>query len=131
MKAYTFRLRRGSDLLLGLQEFAEKQNITAAVILSCVGCLSQARLRDASGITIKTLCCPTEIVSATGTVSKQRTHLHISLSQENMQTIGGHLVEGCIVNTTAEICLLAMSDRIFDEEFDEQTGYGELIIKNL
>ena len=63
-----------------------------------------------------------------GTLSPKGVHIHISVSDENGNTIGGHLKNGCIVNTTAEVCLLVFDNIKFDREFDETTGYDELVI---
>ena len=128
MKTHCFRLRRGQDLMLSLKEYAEKSQLKAGVILSAVGCVSQARMRDAGGVNIREIKRPLEIVSLMGTISKERTHLHISFSGEDLSTIGGHLVEGCIINTTAEIVILELDKVSFHSEFDEETGYQELII---
>ena len=128
MREYAFRLHRGDDLLVEINTFARKNHIKAAVLVSAVGCVSKARIRDASGVTIQEMEEEMEIVSVMGTVSEERTHLHISLSKEDLSTIGGHLKEGCIINTTAEIILLSLGGMSFEEEFDEQTGYNELKI---
>jgi len=37
--------------------------------------------------------------------------------------IGGHIVDGCIVRTTAEIVIVELSDLEFRREPDAQTGY--------
>ena len=36
---------------------------------------------------------------------------------------------GCIVNTTAEIVVLELPGVRFDTEFDPETGYDELVIR--
>ncbi len=131
MKIHCFRLKYGQDLLIELKKYLEEKNIKAATILSGVGCVIQAKLRDASGVNIKTLCEHLEIVSLMGTLSCNRTHLHISLSKEDLSTVGGHLVEGCIINTTAEIILLELDNLEFDKEFDDSTGYNELLVKSI
>ena len=113
MKTYAFRLHRGDDLRLALTRFARENHLRGAVVLSCVGCLSHWRLRDASGVNMQEKTEPVEIVSATGTLSQDRLHLHLSLSRKDLSTIGGHLAEGCIVNTTAEIVLLELEDVAF------------------
>lgn len=128
MKTYAFRLHRGDDLRLALARFARENHLRGAVILSCAGCLSHWRLRDASGVNIQEKTEPVEIVSATGTLSQDRLHLHLSLSREDLSTIGGHLAEGCIVNTTAEIVLLELEDVAFGAAYDADTGYDELTI---
>ena len=129
MKTHCFRLRRGDDLLEKLEEFARERRIPAAAVVSGVGCVSRARVRDASGVTVRTLDEPLEIVSLMGTLSEKRIHLHISLSREDLTTLGGHLMPGCIVNTTAEIAVLELPGVRFDTEFDPETGYDELVIR--
>lgn len=125
---HAFRLHRGNDLLLSIRAYAAAHHIGAAAIVSGVGCVTQAVIRDASGVTTHTLTGRREIVSLTGTVSEARCHLHIALSDEQMQTLGGHLCPGTIVNTTCEIVLLELEDVVFSKAFDEETGYNELVI---
>ncbi len=128
MKTHVFRLHRGCDLKSSLTHYAAQHHIPAAIILSCVGCVSSAKIRDASGVTVRSIDEHCEIVSATGTVSESRCHVHISLSREDLSTVGGHLCEGCIINTTCEVVLLELDDVRFDRAFDPETGYDELAI---
>lgn len=67
----------------------------------------------------------------TGTVSENRCHIHISLSKEDLSTIGGHMTEGCIVNTTCELVIGELEGTQIVEEFDVKTGYGEAVFKRL
>jgi hypothetical protein len=131
MKSHCFRLKYGEDILLEIKNYLEINNIKSAVILSAVGCVTKAKIRDASGITIKERKENMEIVSIMGTLSKNRCHLHISFSREDLSTIGGHLVEGCLVNTTAEIVILELNNFEFSSKFDEKTGYDELLINKI
>lgn len=131
MKTHVFRLRRGSDLLKALQEYARTRRIAAGTVVSGVGCVTRARVRDASGVTVRELNEPLEIVSLMGTLSVARTHLHIALAREDLTVLGGHLMEGCIVNTTAEVVLLEMDGVRFGAEWDGETGYDELAILSL
>ena len=126
MKTHVFRLRRGSDLLKALQEYARTRRIAAGTVVSGVGCVTRARVRDASGVTVRELNEPLEIVSLMGTLSVARTHLHIALAREDLTVLGGHLMEGCIVNTTAEVVLLELDGVRFGAEWDGETGYVEL-----
>lgn len=128
MKTYAFRLHRGDDLRGSLEQFAAEHQLQGAVILSCVGCLSHWRLRDASGVRIQEGTEHVEIVSATGTISRERLHIHLSLGREDMSCLGGHLAEGCLVNTTAEVVLLELEDVAFGGAYDADTGYQELVI---
>ena len=131
MKTHVFRLRRGSDLLKALQEYARTRRIAAGTVVSGVGCVTRARVRDASGVTVRELNEPLEIVSLMGTLSTARTHLHIALAREDLTVLGGHLMEGCIVNTTAEVVLLELDGVRFGAERDGETGYDELAILSL
>ena len=131
MKTHVFRLRRGSDLLKALQEYARTRRIAAGTVVSGVGCVTRARVRDASGVTVRELNEPLEIVSLMGTLSAARKHLHISLARVDVTVLGGHLMEGCIVNTTAEVVLLELDGVRFGAEWDGETGYDELAILSL
>ena len=129
MKTYAVRLRRGMDLLQSIEEFCVSRAIKAGVVLSGVGCVTKARVRDASGVTIVDIDEHMEIVSLMGTVSEKRCHLHVSFSKEDLSVIGGHLVEGCIINTTCELVIGEMENYVYDVEFDAETGYNELIVR--
>jgi len=53
--------------------------------------------------------------------------MHICISDNEGKTIGGHLDNGCIVYTTAEI-VGASEEFSFIRTIDAQTGYKELEI---
>ena len=125
------RLRRGDDLLLSIRELAQEKHIAAGVVLSAVGCVTEAKVRDASGVNVRAIEEHCEIVSLNGTVSAQRCHLHIALSKEDLSTVGGHLVEGCIINTTCELVIGILDGWEIGTEFDAETGYDELIFREL
>ena len=123
------RLRRGDDLMLSIKELCREKHIAAGVVLSAVGCISQGRVRDASGVTIRDIQDHCEIVSLNGTVSEARCHLHIALSKEDLSTIGGHLCPGCIINTTCELVIGELPGVRFSVEADAETGYDELVFE--
>lgn len=128
MRHHIFRLRRGADLYRSIRDYAVSHRISAGYVACCVGCVSAARVRDAGGATVRALEEPLEIVSVTGTVSAVRCHIHIAFSREDLSTIGGHLMEGCTVNTTAEVVLCELDNYSFDAAFDNETGYEELLV---
>ncbi len=129
MKTICVRLHRGDDLLASIQALAEKEHLEAAVVLSAVGCVSAAQVRDAGGVNLRRIAEPCEIVSLNGTVSRGRCHLHIALSKEDLSTVGGHLVRGCIVNTTCELVLGVLEGWRFGTQDDPQTGYDEIVFE--
>ena len=131
VRVHSLRLRRGSDLLESIRAVCAAKNIAAGVILSGVGCILRGRVRDASGVTIRDIDEHCEIVSLNGTVSRDRCHVHIALSKEDLSTIGGHLCEGCIINTTCELVIAELPGTAIDREFDEETGYEELIFRSI
>ena len=129
LTCHCVRLRRGDDLMLSIKEICREKRISAGVVLSAVGCISKGRVRDASGVTIREISDHCEIVSLDGTVSEKRCHLHISLSREDLSTIGGHLVSGCIINTTCELVIAELPGVLIAVEEDPETGYDELIFQ--
>ena len=131
MKTYAVRLTRGLDLLKSIKEYCIEHHLRAGIVLSGVGCVLKARVRDASGVSIVEIDEHMEIVSLTGTISEKRCHLHISFAKEDLSVIGGHLVEGCVINTTCELVIGEMENYSYDVEFDDETGYEELVIKLL
>lgn len=126
---HCIRLKRGEDLLGSIKTLCKQQGIAAGVVLSGVGCILRGRVRDASGVTIREITEHCEIVSLNGTVSAQRCHVHIALSKEDLSTIGGHLCEGCIVNTTCELVIGELPQMTYGIEEDPETGYDELIFQ--
>lgn len=131
MRCHCIRLHRGEDLLKSIRKVCRERNIRAGVLLSGVGCLLRGRVRDASGVNIREITDHCEIVSLNGTVSKQRCHVHIALSFEDMRTVGGHLSVGCIINTTCELVIGELPGVAFGVEEDPETGYDELIFQNI
>ena len=120
------RLHRGDDLLLSIKAICAEYHIAAGVILSGVGCLSRAVLRDADGVTLRTVEEHCEILSLMGTVSETRCHLHMALSRQGLGAFGGHLKEGCLVNTTCELVIGALEGWQYGVEQDAGTGYDEI-----
>lgn len=129
MKVFAIRLKPDEDLKTSLKSFVEQNNIQAGFILTAVGSLKQAILRFASQDNYQVFNERFEIVSLVGTLSIYGIHLHISISDKNGKTIGGHLVDGCIIYTTAEIILGSSEEFIFQRKVDKETGYQELEIK--
>lgn len=131
MKTLCKRLHRGDDLMASIKALCKEHSISAGVVLSAVGCVSHARLRDASGVNIRKIDRHMEIVSLNGTVSAARCHLHIALSSEDLSTIGGHLTEGCIINTTCELVIGILEGIEYGVEQDGETGYDEIVFSKI
>lgn len=125
---HCFRLVKGLDLKKEIENYVINNKISG-VILCAVGCLSKLTIRLADGKSILEKEGMFEIVSITGTLSEDGVHIHISVADKSGNTIGGHLKDGCIVNTTAEIILEIFENITFKREYDKSTGYNELVIK--
>jgi predicted DNA-binding protein with PD1-like motif len=128
MQTFTFRLKPGQDLLNKIEAVVAEKNIEAGCVLSAVGSLTHATLRLANRDHFSEYDGHFEIVSMTGTVSVHGSHLHISISDGNGQTIGGHLVPGCKIYTTAEMVLGVFEDVVYRREYAENSGYEELVV---
>ena len=130
MKHHAFRLTYGMDLRQGIEEYCRDNDIHSAAIVTVVGCVYRARIRLADGETIEEYDDRYEIVSLTGTISPDGSHMHISLADEDGRVIGGHMCNGCLVNTTAEVVLVSLDEEYrFSREYDDSTGYDELVIR--
>jgi uncharacterized protein len=122
------RLKPGVDLKDALEELSRNEKIQAGAIVSLVGSLTAARLRLAGGEEFLEIAGPLEIVSGTGTVSKNGFHIHIAVSDNTGRVLGGHLVSGCLVRTTVEVVLANLNaEWKFTREIDNDTGYLELV----
>ena len=109
--------------------FVLDKKIEAGCVLSGVGSLTHAVLRLANRDFHSDYEGHFEIVSITGTVSIHGSHLHISISDGDGKTIGGHLVSGCKIYTTAEIVLAAFHDVAYKRElYENDSGYEELVV---
>lgn len=143
-RVHVIRLRPGEDLLQCLYRYARELNISAASIVSTVGSLQRTNIRYAAQEDGVVLTGHFEIVSLVGNIDSQQEaekrgrdgsgHVHISVSDESGATIGGHLLSGNVVYTTAEITLLEVIHAKFTRELDSQvggSGYYELKVHQL
>lgn len=132
MKAHTFRLKPAQDLFDSIEEFIQQNNIQAGCVLSSVGSLTHATLRLANRSHYNEYEGHFEIVSMTGTVSTHGSHIHVAISDGDGVTIGGHLVSGCKIYTTAEIVIAEFEDVIYKRELlQNDSGYEELVVSKM
>ena len=126
---HAFRLKPGQDLKIVLQDFVNAQHIEAGWIITCVGSLTQSNLRFANQQAGQKGNGFFEIICLSGTLSMHGCHLHMAIADSNGSLIGGHLLDGCIVYTTAEIVIGASKDLVFTRENDLSTEWNELQIR--
>lgn len=119
------RLEPGLDLRVQL-ESVDLEGYAGATILSCVGSLRETRLRLAGASEIWASGQPVEIVSLVGTFSHDGVHLHLSVSLPTGEVIGGHLLDGSIIRTTAEMMIALLRGPRLVRRSDPTTGFKEL-----
>lgn len=130
IQTYAIRLKPGADLKQSIQNFVKENKLQAAWIATCVGSLTDYSIRFANQPEPGKGNGHFEIVSLTGTLSENGSHIHMSISDSTGKTIGGHLMEGCRVYTTAEIVIQSTGELVFRREKDGTTPWEELQIED-
>jgi uncharacterized protein len=129
MKTYAVRLKPHQDTRKSIMEFAKKNKIKAGCILSAVGSLEQFNLRFANQKSGTKQQGYFEIVSLTGTFSESSCHLHLSISDAEGKTIGGHLLDENLIYTTLELVMGELTEVEFTRQKDSTYGFDELFVK--
>jgi len=130
VKAHAFRLTAGADLRESIEARVRSSGIRAGCVLAGVGSLSRAVLRMPGATDFIDLERDFEIVSIEGTLSPNGCHVHVAISDRSGAVLGGHLVSGCVVRTTAEIVLAEIESLDFAREHDNATGFAELVVRS-
>lgn len=143
-KIIVSRIKTGSDLLLSLQKLVDESSIKSAVIISGVGLLRKARIRNCKNLpndfpitdsnrSFNSFERPLEILGLSGNVSisEQSTlvHVHLTLSYVDdgeIKVIGGHLIEGCKVFGFAEVFLMELHGLEMVKNYEEETKTFQL-----
>lgn len=138
------RLKSGSDLLTSLKSIVREEEIESGIILSSVGALKKASLRNLRNLPeeypienenrfFKDIDDVFEILAMSGDIFKEngeiQVHAHVVLShieKDEISVVGGHLVEGCEVGGFAEIMIQEIEDLQMVKRFDEKTKTTQL-----
>ena len=123
---HPLRLLPGQDLKQAIQTYVDEQNIEAGYLVTCVGSLTDWQLRMANQEGATGGSGHFEIVSLVGTVSTNGSHLHLSVADSLGRVTGGHLLEGNIIYTTAELVIGESHRHVFRREVDGSTPWPEL-----
>ena len=123
-----FRLAPGEELLGALRRIVAAYGIRAGYVAGVVGSLSRACLRFAGRHDGTALDGCFEVVSLVGTLDAEGEHLHMTISNQEGTTTGGHLLEGCVVRTTMELVLGDLSELEFSREYCPLSTYEELAV---
>jgi len=130
MKALPLRLPPGADLRKSIEAVVLPEGAGGAFVASGIGSLTDPRIRFAGATTETVLKGEYELLSLAGTVTCDGAHLHVSVSDAGGSVIGGHLVYGNEVRTTAEILLIVLFGWGLSREHDPTTGFKELAVRS-
>ena len=123
---HALRLSPGQDLKVELTRYIKEHELKACSVVTCVGSLTEANIRYANEPGGSLVEGPLEIVSLSGCGGLGKWHLHLSVADKTGSMKGGHLMDGCLVRTTAEIVLVELPELQFDRVHDPESGYPEL-----
>ncbi|MBK8321451.1 MAG: DNA-binding protein [Betaproteobacteria bacterium] len=123
------RLEPGEDLKRSLQaRLSGGPFASGAFVVAGIGSLAGASLRFAGAEKAARIEGDLEILTLSGTLSPSGAHLHASLAGRDGHVIGGHVAEGCVVRTTAEVLLAPLEGWRLSRAPDPRTGYAELVV---
>jgi len=129
VEAHVLRLGPGEDPKVVLMNYVRENKINSASVVSVVGSLKLAFIRYANQKEPVKIEGYREVVSLSGTLgATSGSHLHLSISDANGVTLGGHLAEGSKVYTTLEIVLQSYPDITFNRVLDPKTTFEELSV---
>ncbi len=111
-----------------LLAYAQREGLWAAAIVTCVGSLTDVNVRLANQKGGTTRQGHFEITSLVGILDPAGGHLHLGVTDKDGVAFGGHLLDGNLVYTTAEVVLVELTDLEFRREIDPTFGYNELSV---
>lgn len=128
MRLRPVRLLPGTDLRSSVEELASALPEGSGFLVSGIGSLLHAQLRLANEADEQSLNGPLEIISLSGSISRDGAHLHMSVADARGQVYGGHVCRGCEVRTTAELLVAELPGYKLTREHDSATGFKELVV---
>lgn len=123
-----FRLLPGDDLKIAIEKIVREEEIRAGWIVTVVGSLTRLNLRFANKSEGGVREGFFEVLGCSGTLSINGSHLHLMVADPEGKAWGGHLLEGNLVYTTAEIVIQFSDSLTFRRERDGSTAWPELVI---
>ena len=142
------RIKEKADLLLGITEAVEQENIGTGVIVSGIGALEKAVFRNLkrfpeqypvqkSDRIYLDIEQPMELVSLGGWIARTtqgdvEVHAHFSAStvqDGTVTTLGGHLTEGTRAGIKVVVALAVLEEGKAAAEYDERTRSLDLCLK--
>jgi uncharacterized protein len=121
------RLDDGQDLFEALAEFARKEDVRAAAVVTGVGMVRRATIGYWDGTQYRPLelTVPHEVVGLHGSIARVEgapsLHLHIAAAGPDYRLVGGHLIHAT-VGVLQEILLDTFPSRSFGRPMEESLG---------
>ena len=128
MELIPLRLRPGDDLKQALESWVKLPAGGSAWLVSGIGSLTVAQLRLAGRTEPSVLDRDLEILTLQGSLCRSGSHIHITVADANGAVLGGHLCEGSVVRTTAEVLVARLPQWQLQRAVDPTTCYRELEI---
>ena len=135
------KLKIGVDLLEGIEELVREEKIKTGIILSGIGALQKGVFRNAKTIPpdykmedkyrlFVDIDSPLELVSLSGWVATTREgecniHAHLlatTVINNNIVSLGGHLVKGTITSIKVVVCIAVIEDSNIEAALDPTTS---------
>ena len=128
---FVIRIDKGEEIFSSLIQFCKENNISSGSFVG-IGATAKAELAvydlEKKQYNIKTYNQPLEITNITGNITlmdnEPVVHAHITLSDEQMNVVGGHM-KSAVVSLTCEIYLTKLDAQI-NRKKDEETGLNLL-----
>jgi len=127
-RVFVCRLAHDADLLTSIREFVEKESIRSGMF-HLIGAVKNATVsfydQQAKKYVDIPFDKPLEVLSCFGNVGKLEDktviHAHMTLSDSEGKTYGGHLSEGTTI-FSAELILIELKGVNLEREYDPVTG---------
>jgi len=128
MELIPLRLHPGDDLKPALESWLELPAGGSGWVVSGIGSLTVAQLRLAGRTEPSVFDRDLEILTLQGSLCRSGSHIHITVADAYGAVLGGHLCEGSVVRTTAEVLVARLPQWQLQRAVDPTTGYRELEI---
>lgn len=123
--SWVIRLQRGEKIIKTLKNFCKEKDIYGGFFFG-VGAMDQVEIAHYSlekkKYSSKKLKKAFEVLNITGSIGREKdliVHAHVTLGDNKMKVLGGHLVEGR-VSGTMELYLIKLPT--LEKKYDSETG---------
>ena len=122
------RLPPGADLRRSLDTHTFPDGSCSGFVVAGLGILMNPKLRFAVASEETTISGPVELMTISGSLSKDGAHVHVAVANAQGQLFAGHLCYGSVVRTTVELLLAPVPGFELHRTHDTATGFKELVV---